>query len=81
MLLLGVGFRFAFRLYRRPNFTSMNGNFPRCFNTETNFVSTNVNNGDNDVAIDHDPLALFPRQNQHFRSPRGATEQSLLPIR
>ena len=52
-------------LDRVVDFLSMDGNFLRSIDSQTDLVSPDIYNGDHDVIADHDAFVSVPRQDQH----------------
>ena len=43
----------------------MDWNFGRCLNSQTYFITSNVNNGNNDVVTNNDALVTLSREDKH----------------
>ena len=57
--------RVLFRLNGRVNFSAVNRHFLRCFDPQADFVTTDLDDRNDDVLVDYDALVFLARQDQH----------------
>src|SRR4051812_36624048 len=61
--------RFVFTADRVINFFSVDGDFFRGIDAQSDFIAADVDDGDFDVIADHDCFISLTRQHQHGKAP------------